>query len=973
MSEAARTLDEPDLFNDALVYGDVSEAILSRGVSMAFSKAGAKTAPGRWRNVVCTVRDVLNHRLTVHPEAKDKDGECMLSGSIVGYERRTAAVDVLYWMALDLDTGEDMDRVRERIQSLGLFAVLHTSWSNGKDTTDVKKEAVFRFLGNNATDATRDEVCEYLGQVKRYRPHVLDTAEMTGTVQTGDGFQYRVRHASMTKLRVWFLLAEPFRFADRGATHTIGTIEWKERYRGMARLLDVATDRACVDPARLWYLPRHPGGAQWRCEVVAGRALDIGTLPRVTDQDERRAGLSPYEQGAAEMTSGNYQTRNIAMFAARYADRFQAEMAMLDLEPDGDRGHRASGAGRTHRCPGDDDHTNAGDELDSGFFVVNADDSNSDSFVMHCRHDACAGRDRLALLDLFCVQHGIADAMELRRWVPAIDGDEEETAKPEQDEKAAHRAYKNPAEAKRAIAAVGKGDAAAAVLVAGNVAVSGFSKADEDVLRKALSKQSGVGVEALKGDMRTARKQATAESDQEYVLENDALSDLEKVNEKYAVVKLGDKVLVLEEPKKQGHSPSLMTAADFATWMRPHKIVVGNSDGSRKLVPLSKVWIEWAGRRQYSAVVFEPEGDEPDEYNMYKGLAVEPRKGSWDLMRDHVLNNICVGDEANFNWLMTWLAQMFQQPGTKLGSAIVIKGKKGTGKSFLFDWVRKALGVHALKVNNKTLILSHFNSHQQCLILLVCEEAFWAGDKESGGVLKDLITSDEMVLTKKGKDSIRVSNYTRLVMVSNEDWIAPVSLDDERRYFVLQCGTEHMQDTAYFKRIAEQMDNGGLEAMIHDLLHWQPPYEEGWEVLRNPPKTTWLTEQGEESMPPWEQFFYQLVDDGEFDIPNRPDDIHPILLHEDEENLIPQNDLRWFYNTFLQQTASGRRKVGDHKLLARLVGEWLLAGQRLVRSLNPNGQISVDSRPRCHRLPGLATIREALVERKRLDIHAGRR
>lgn len=438
MNATAERLPEPEYFNDASVFGEVKDDILSRTVSMAYSRAGAKTAPGRWRNVVCTVRDVLNHRLTVHPVAAQKDGECMLAGSLVGFERKTTAVDALYWLTLDLDTGEDFQRVRERVEALGWFAVLHTSWSNQKGTTDVKKDAVLRWLGNGATDATRDDVCNYLLTMKRYRPHVLDGAELVGTVQTDEGFQFRLHHRQMTKMRVWFLLDKPYCFAERGATHAIGTAGWKDIYRGVARILDVATDRACLDPARLWYAPRHPDGAEWRCEVVAGKALDVDAIERVTDQDERRAGMGAFEQAAADMSVTDYRTAGLKRFTAKYADRFDAETFMLDMQQEGDRGS-ASG-GRTHRCPGDDDHSNAGDESDAGFFVVNGTESSSGGFVMSCRHDACAGRDRLALLDLFCEQVGINDAEELRRWVPAIVGDEEDEE--ERSEPAAKRKEK---------------------------------------------------------------------------------------------------------------------------------------------------------------------------------------------------------------------------------------------------------------------------------------------------------------------------------------------------------------------------------------------------------------------------------------------------------------------------------------------------------------------------------------------------
>jgi hypothetical protein len=153
MSTTAERLTEPDTI-DATVYGDVSEDILNRVTHMAFSQAGKDTKQGRWRNVIGDVRNALNSWLAVHPEASAKDGPCALAGSLVGYDRKTDAVDSMYWLTLDLDCGDDFQAVRERVQALGLFAVLHTSWSNGRAETDTKKDAVLRWLGKGVTDAT---------------------------------------------------------------------------------------------------------------------------------------------------------------------------------------------------------------------------------------------------------------------------------------------------------------------------------------------------------------------------------------------------------------------------------------------------------------------------------------------------------------------------------------------------------------------------------------------------------------------------------------------------------------------------------------------------------------------------------------------------------------------------------------------------------------------------------------------------
>jgi hypothetical protein len=55
-------------------------------------------------------------------------------------------------------------------------------------------------------------------------------------------------------------------------------------------------------------------------------------------------------------------------------------------------------------------------------------------------------------------------------------------------------------------------------------------------------------------------------------------------------------------------------------------------------------------------------------------------------------------------------------------------------------------------------------------------------------------------------------------MATNSDWAVPASVD-ERRYFVLDVADRNIQDDAYFKAIADELKNGGHEAMLHELMH----------------------------------------------------------------------------------------------------------------------------------------------------------
>src|SRR5690349_18157917 len=101
---------------------------------------------------------------------------------------------------------------------------------------------------------------------------------------------------------------------------------------------------------------------------------------------------------------------------------------------------------------------------------------------------------------------------------------------------------------------------------------------------------------------------------------------------------------------------------------------------------------------------------------------------------------------------------MFQQPTRKLDTALVLRGQQGSGKSIVGKTIGHLLGRHYRPVAKARLITGQFNSHLAHVLLLQAEEAFWAGDKQAEGVLKDLITNDKHLIEFKGKEPFEVDN-----------------------------------------------------------------------------------------------------------------------------------------------------------------------------------------------------------------------
>ncbi len=98
----------------------------------------------------------------------------------------------------------------------------------------------------------------------------------------------------------------------------------------------------------------------------------------------------------------------------------------------------------------------------------------------------------------------------------------------------------------------------------------------------------------------------------------------------------------------------------------------------------------------------------------------------------------------------------------------------------------------------------HFNAHLQKAILVFADEAVCRGDREAESKLKEKITEPRGILEMKHKDAqTQIRSCMRIILATNSDWAAKVSLSD-RRYFVLEPSAIHQNDFDFFKKLEHE-------------------------------------------------------------------------------------------------------------------------------------------------------------------------
>jgi hypothetical protein len=339
----------------------------------------------------------------------------------------------------------------------------------------------------------------------------------------------------------------------------------------------------------------------------------------------------------------------------------------------------------------------------------------------------------------------------------------------------------------------------------------------------------------------------------------ETIDDLVRLfNRDHAVLMVGSKCLVLSEVTDPtfGRPDVLFSAlSDFKAFHKPKKIFKENANtGKVKMIPATDIWLDSPERRQYQGIVFDPKGDAPGYYNLWRGFSVKPTPGEWSLMRDHIRTIICSGREELAGYLFAWMADMFQRPHKRPGIAPVLRGGQGIGKGTFVTELGEALGPHFLHITSGSHLTGRFNGHFKNCLLCFADEACWAGDRSGAGVLKGLITETTLTVEQKGKDAFAVRNNVRLIVASNGSWVVPADLDD-RRFLFLDVSPERKNDHAYFAAIRKQMEDGGREAMLHDLL----AMDISGVNLRAVPKTAGLGDQKLRSADLTTKFWFECL------------------------------------------------------------------------------------------------------------------
>jgi hypothetical protein len=340
--------------------------------------------------------------------------------------------------------------------------------------------------------------------------------------------------------------------------------------------------------------------------------------------------------------------------------------------------------------------------------------------------------------------------------------------------------------------------------------------------------------------------------------ENDSAPEwLHEMNSDYFVAPYASTVVVFH--RSLDNWVPLKTEA-FKLLLANKSVEINTQTGTKKQ-QVADVWLRHPERKQYRGVGFWPEKSTPDGmFNLWLGWPIPPVAGDVKPALNHILEVICNSDHGLFEWVIGWCAYCIQHPYKQGETALAVIGGRGTGKTMFADWMKAIFGRHSMSVANVKLLTGDFTGHLEKCILLVAEEAFWAGNRDAEGALKHVITGNTLTIHHKGFTPYDAPNHLHVIMTSNEDWVIPAGVD-ERRFCVCKVSNAYQRNASYFTNLAKWAEKGGVVALLDYLLCYDLT---GFDA-RTPPDTAGLREQKLQSLDPATRWVLHRLEVGGMD------------------------------------------------------------------------------------------------------------
>lgn len=223
------------------------------------------------------------------------------------------------------------------------------------------------------------------------------------------------------------------------------------------------------------------------------------------------------------------------------------------------------------------------------------------------------------------------------------------------------------------------------------------------------------------------------------------------------------------------------------------------------------------------------------------------------------LNILTDGNPFATEYLLSWLAQMFQQPGKLSGTYVIFGGSEGAGKSFITQFIgEKLLGErYFYKTDNAERdVFGRFSNGRVDKLLLNFEEAKQLHKFYDN--LKDLVTSTRTPFEQKGVMSETRRVYNRVVMTTNNRF--PITVEPtDRRVVAVWASRDRCNDREYFNALNAWCEDPVNVRLVYEFLMGRDISHV--DFAKDRPETPWCRDMKTRSLRVSYQFLLALRDE----------------------------------------------------------------------------------------------------------------
>lgn len=271
----------------------------------------------------------------------------------------------------------------------------------------------------------------------------------------------------------------------------------------------------------------------------------------------------------------------------------------------------------------------------------------------------------------------------------------------------------------------------------------------------------------------------------------------------------------------------------------------------------------WKGKlpmRRVEALTYVPsqpefiaDGPFAGRYNLWRPSGVEPRAGDVAVFLEHM--TYLFPDEVERGYVLDYLSMLVAPEFVKAHFALLIRGRPGTGKSFLGKLVRKMIGDNNVSMPSSTEVTKEYTGWQEGVQLAILEELMAIGRTEVANRLKPAITDDFLRIRLMHTNAYSTPNFLNLLCFTNHEDALPIESGD-RRWLVVFSDAKPM-DEVYYDRLFAFLDGAGPAAVKH--------YLQQRSIGLNPkgvaPATRGKAEMRQLSLGEAEQYLAELLED----------------------------------------------------------------------------------------------------------------